>query len=101
MTVTGISPNISMVNQTVPVTITGTNFTNANAVKLTKTGQSDIPATNFIVVNATTITANINLNGVQPGLWNMVVTSPVIFQHSSLMVLRFGNHPLSFIYRCY
>ena len=50
MTVTGISPNISMVNQIVPITISGTNFGNANAVKITKTGQSDVTATNVIVV---------------------------------------------------
>jgi subtilisin family serine protease len=76
MTVTGISPNSSMANQTVPVTITGTNFLNANAVKITKTGQSDVAATNFTIVNATTITANINLSGIQPGDWNVVITSP-------------------------
>lgn len=97
MTVTGISPNIGMVNQVGPVTITGTNFTNVNAVKLTKTGQSDVPAPSFTVVNATTITATINLTGVQTGLWNVVVSNTDNF--STQLANGFTVwEPSSFIY---
>ena len=73
------APIVSSISPTsgggsISVTITGTHFTGATAVKLTKSGESDINATSFSVVSDTQITASFNLTGVTPGYWNVVIT---------------------------
>ena len=57
--------------------ITGTNFSPGATVKLTKSGQSDITATNVTVSSSTRIeTATFNTTSAATGLWNVVVTNP-------------------------
>lgn len=74
-TVTNISPNLALNNGSSHVTISGSDFRSGAAVKLTRTGQTDIPATNVIVIDPTTITADLNLAGAVLGNWNVVVTN--------------------------
>ncbi|MCX5784960.1 MAG: IPT/TIG domain-containing protein [Elusimicrobia bacterium] len=55
--------------------LAGTNFYTGASVKLTKSGQTDIIATNVTVVSDTKITCTLLLNGAAIGLWNVVVTN--------------------------
>lgn len=73
--VTGISPNSGINTQTVSVAISGANFQAGAVVRLTRTGQSDIIATNVVVESATRITCDFNLIGVRAGRWDVVVTN--------------------------
>ena len=76
-TVTSITPNTGQNTGTVHITnLAGTNFQAGATVKLTRSGQSDIPATNVTVVNASQITCDFDLTGAAAGLWNVVVTNP-------------------------
>jgi hypothetical protein len=74
--VLSITPNVGDVDTSVSVTITGTLFAATPTVKLTKTGYSDIVATNVVFVNSETLTCDFNLTGVALGEWNVVVTNP-------------------------
>lgn len=75
--ITQISPANGTVNSTVAITsLTGGNFQNGAGVRLTRSGQTDIAATNVNVVNSGQITCNLDLNGAQLGDWNVVVRNP-------------------------
>ena len=75
-TVSSIDPETGLNNQTLTgVTISGSDFQSGAAVKLTKSGKSDIEATGVSVVNTSTITCNLNLTGAAVGDWNVVVTN--------------------------
>jgi len=75
--VSSINPDSGLNNQSsIAVTISGSDFQNGAAVKLTKAGQTDINATGLSVVNTGTITCNLNLVDAQVGIWNVVVTNP-------------------------
>lgn len=72
-----ISPPSGTVNTTVSITsLTGGNFQNGAGVRLTRTGQTDISASNVVVVNSGEITCDFNLNGAQLGDWNVIVRNP-------------------------
>ena len=73
---TSITPSTSYNDESKSVTIVGRGFQSGATVKLTKSGQSDITATNVVVGSATSITADINLSGKQTGLWTVIVTNP-------------------------
>jgi len=45
-------------------------------VKLKRTGESDIDATNVTVVNASSITCTFDLTNKRPGPWDVVVINP-------------------------
>ncbi|MBU4174241.1 MAG: hypothetical protein KKB90_01075 [Actinobacteria bacterium] len=73
-TVTSITPNSADNDGTVNITnLKGTNFRNGAAVKLRKSGQADINATNVNVVSSQQITCKFNLNGATTGKWDVVV----------------------------
>jgi hypothetical protein len=55
--------------------LAGSNLLNVTSVKLTKSGQSDIPATNVTVVSAAQVTCTFNLASAAPGQWNIMVTN--------------------------
>jgi len=75
-TVTSITPNSGANSGSVNITnLAGSGFLSGAAVKLTKTGQSDITATGISVVSASTITCAFNLSGKTTGAWNVVVTN--------------------------
>lgn len=73
---TSITPNTSYNDESQSVTIVGRGFQSGATVVLTKSGQSDITATNVVVGSATSITADIDLTGKATGLWTVVVTNP-------------------------
>ena len=76
-TVTSITPNSGLNTGSVSITnLAGTYFQTGAAVKLTKSGQSDIVATGVTVMSATQITGSFNLTGKALGQWNVVVTNP-------------------------
>lgn len=76
-TVTAITPCTGANTGSVSITnLAGTGFVSGAAVKLTRSGQSDIAATGVSVVSATQITCSFNLTGKKTGLWNVVVTNP-------------------------
>ncbi len=77
-TVTGIDPDYVLADlQLDDVTITGTALVDGTslAVKLAKTGQSDIVGTDVTYVDDTTITADFDLTGAAEGFWDVVVTN--------------------------
>ncbi|MFA6418386.1 MAG: hypothetical protein WCW67_04495 [Candidatus Margulisiibacteriota bacterium] len=62
-----------------PVNITGlvgANFRSGAAVKLSKSGESDINAVNVVVVNSGQITCSFDIAGAAAGLWNVSVINP-------------------------
>ncbi len=75
--VSGITPASGLNEGTVSITnLAGSNFVSGATVKLSKTGESDIPATGVVVVSATKITGSFDLTGKAIGNWNVVVTNP-------------------------
>jgi len=76
-TVSSISPNVAVNNGSVNITsLIGTGFISGAAVKLTKTGQTDIIATGVTIVSSTQITCTLPITGAATGAWNVVVTNP-------------------------
>lgn len=74
VSVTGITPNQAPNNAIVNITeISGADFKAGATVKLTKTGQSDITATDVNVTSETRITCKFDLTGKAAGKWNVVV----------------------------
>ncbi|MCK4667017.1 IPT/TIG domain-containing protein, partial [Candidatus Dependentiae bacterium] len=66
-------PNIGVVSITA---ITGTGFNVGATVKLTKSAESPIHATNVVVSDSSTITCDLDLTGETTGNWNLAVTNP-------------------------
>jgi hypothetical protein len=56
--------------------LAGSNFQTGATVKLTRSGQSDINATNVVWVSASQIACDLDLTGAATGQWNVVVTNP-------------------------
>jgi hypothetical protein len=56
--------------------LAGSGFQSGAAVRLIKTGQADIVATNVVVVSASKITCDLDLRGAYPGQWTVRVTNP-------------------------
>ncbi|MBN1383307.1 MAG: T9SS type A sorting domain-containing protein [Elusimicrobia bacterium] len=69
-----ISPDNAQNTGTVNVTITGDDFLTGSSVKLAKTGQGDITATN-VSVTTKTITCTFDISGQSSGRWGVIVTS--------------------------
>uniref|UniRef100_UPI00257D9E7C InlB B-repeat-containing protein n=1 Tax=Candidatus Solincola tengchongensis TaxID=2900693 RepID=UPI00257D9E7C len=75
-TVTSVDPSLGINEASVAVTVVGTGFKEGAAVRLRKTGEDDIEATNVDVLDATTITCDLDLNGAPVGQWDVVVVNP-------------------------
>lgn len=75
---TAASPNFGSSTDTArTVTVTGSNFSKTpSAVKLTKSGQSDITGTGVSVANSGSLSVTWNLSGAATGQWNVAVTNP-------------------------
>ncbi|MBN3032615.1 MAG: hypothetical protein JW873_00785 [Candidatus Saganbacteria bacterium] len=73
--VTAVAPPRGLNNQILDVTIAGDNFAPGAQVKLSLTGQSDIPATNVTVTTDHRISCRFDLNGRPLGIWDVVVTN--------------------------
>jgi len=52
------------------------NFMTGAAVKLVRSGQPDIRATNVVVKSARMVTCTLDLTGAAVGLWSVIVTNP-------------------------
>jgi PKD repeat protein len=75
-TVSSISPASGMRGIQVNITnLAGSNLLNTTTVKLSKSGQTDIEASNITVVSSSRVTCTINLAGAATGPWNVVVTN--------------------------
>jgi PKD repeat protein len=75
-TVTGITPATGENSGTVAITdLAGTGFQPGASVKLTRSGQPDIPGTLVDVTGSTKITCEFDLSGAQTGTWDVVVTN--------------------------
>jgi fibronectin type 3 domain-containing protein len=73
--VSSITPTLGLNNGVLNVTIAGANFKTGAAVKLTKSGQSDINGSNVVVGSSSQITADVDLSGKVVGQWNLVVSN--------------------------
>jgi hypothetical protein len=75
-TVNSILPVSATTGATVNITnLAGSNLLNITSVKLTRSGQSDISATNVTVVSGSQVTCTFNLASAVSGLWNVMVTN--------------------------
>ncbi|WP_287153841.1 DUF1349 domain-containing protein, partial [Candidatus Solincola tengchongensis] len=75
-TVTYVDPSLGINEAGATITVLGTGFKEGAAVRLRKAGEDDIEATNITVLDATTITCDLDLNGVPVGSWDVVVINP-------------------------
>jgi len=77
-TVTNITPSSAVNTGSVSITdLAGTGFENGATVRLTRTGETDVVATDVAVVGSTKISCKIDLTGKTTGTWNVVVRNPV------------------------
>jgi len=75
--ITSITPNSVNNNEVVHITnLAGSDFQSGATVRLIKTGQADITATNVTVVISSQITCDLDLRGAAPGQWTVRVTNP-------------------------
>jgi len=75
-TVTSITPSSGANDRTVDITdLAGTEFRDGAAVALTRTGYSDIVATDVNVSGSMMITCTLDLNGAELGDWDVMVTN--------------------------
>ncbi|NCO36276.1 MAG: hypothetical protein GW893_20750 [Armatimonadetes bacterium] len=76
-TVSNITPNSGVNNGSANISnLAGTGFQQGATVKLSRSGQSDIPATNVAVVSDGNITCTFDLDGKATGQWDVGVTNP-------------------------
>lgn len=68
-----VSPDQGGNNGSVNITVNGEKFHKSVAVKLTKTGESDIIATDVKLVSKNQLTCTLDLKGKAVGKWNLVV----------------------------
>ena len=72
-----ITANSGNNNKVVHITnLAGNDFQSGATVRLIKTGQADIVATNVVVVSASQITCDFDLRGASPGQRTVRVTNP-------------------------
>jgi subtilisin family serine protease len=76
LAVTGITPSIRFNDSSAPFTVTGTGFVNGATLRLTRSGQTDIVASNVHFNSSTSLSGTLNLTGAALGAWNVVVTNP-------------------------
>ncbi len=76
-TVTSITPSTGGNSASVSITnLAGTGFLSTPTVVLRKSGQSDITATNVVLVSSGQLTCTLSLSSAVPGAWDVVVTNP-------------------------
>ncbi len=75
-TVSSITPSSGFTGTTVDISnLAGTNLLNVTSVKLRRSGELDISATNLIITSSTGVTCTFNLAGATAGLWNVRATN--------------------------
>ena len=75
-TVSNVSPDSMENTGTASLTVQGTNYVTGASVKITQSGQSDVAATNVVVDSPAEITCDVNVDNINYGNWNVVVTDP-------------------------
>ncbi len=75
LTVSAISPSLANSRKQVRVQVTGTNFYNGSQIKLSRTGEPDIVATEHSYDSATQISGLLDIRNKTPGFWDVVVTN--------------------------
>ena len=79
--VTGVNPPGGVNNGSVSITdLSGSNFVAGANVMLNRTGYPGVLATGVAVVSPAKITCTVELTGLQPGQYNVVVTNPDLQQ---------------------
>jgi len=73
--ITQVLPQVGYNYESLSGMIIGANFASGAAVKLTRTGYSDITAAAATVASSSKITFTLPLTGAAAGLWNVVVTN--------------------------
>lgn len=73
--ITSTEPSVGPNNGTVQITLTGTRFDQATAVKLTKDGENDLVASGLKILSGTELSCSLDLKGRATGKWNIVVTA--------------------------
>lgn len=90
-TVTSMTPTSTYNINTISMTITGTGYRTGESVGIIKDDHSaSSSAYNVVVVNATTLTASISVDGLSAGIWELYVTdidSVVSTSHAHLTIL--------------
>lgn len=77
MLVTAVTPSSGYNTGSVDITsLTGSGFLSGATVTLSRTGESDIVATDVVVMSPTEITCTFDLTGARTGLWDVVVANP-------------------------
>jgi len=72
-----VLPNSGLNDGIVAVEVTGANLPVGSSLKLTKSGQPDIVATDVVSSESDTkLTGNFDLTAVATGVWDLVVTKP-------------------------
>lgn len=75
--VKSITPNLGSNTGSISITdLYGLAFKTGAAVRLTRTGENDIAASDVNVVAPTDITCSFDLTGAKPGYWDVIVTNP-------------------------
>ncbi|HDS29885.1 MAG TPA: hypothetical protein ENN67_02450 [Firmicutes bacterium] len=75
--VLSINPDSGKQNEILSdVSITGENFISGCTVRLEKSGQPDIAATNVNFIDSENLTVDLNLTGAVTGTWNVTVENP-------------------------
>ncbi|MDD3951619.1 MAG: PKD domain-containing protein [Desulfobacterales bacterium] len=75
--IAGITPDSGYTNSVMQITdLAGAGFQDGATVKLTRTGQPDITATDVSAVSSSRIACTLDLAGRVAGTWNVVVTNP-------------------------
>lgn len=75
--VTSITPSTGVNTDPINITdLSGANFVAGATVKLSRTGQADIIATNVFVKSGSKITCTLDITGAAIGFWDVVVTNP-------------------------
>jgi len=74
-TITSITPATAPNNAAKAVVLAGTGFLRDAAVKLTKTGQTDISATAVVLASDTSLTCSLPISGAAAGSWSVVLTN--------------------------
>ncbi len=74
--ISSITPSSAMTGIQVNITnLAGSSLLNTTTVKLTRSGQSDITASNISVVSSSQVTCTFQLTGATTGQWNVLVTN--------------------------
>lgn len=72
-----ITPNTAANTGTVNISdLSGTNFSAGATVRLSRTNEAEVIASNVVVVSSSKITCTFDLTGITAGFWDVVVTNP-------------------------